>query len=138
MRTISPDNQIDLRFFFVEFISSINFFFIFQTFLAKATYDNIAESPDEIAFRRGDVVTVIEQDTSGLEGWWLCSLRGKTGIAPGNRLKLLSGMLESPGNNSVCRSPSSVNKVSMLFLEWDSFFIVHVVSTQMEEKIVWP
>ncbi|KAL5022404.1 hypothetical protein ScPMuIL_001559 [Solemya velum] len=82
-----------------------------QTFLAKATYDNIAESPDEIAFRRGDVVTVIEQDTSGLEGWWLCSLRGKTGIAPGNRLKLLSGMLESPGNNSVCRSPSSVNKV---------------------------
>ncbi|XP_059148859.1 breast cancer anti-estrogen resistance protein 1-like isoform X2 [Physella acuta] len=61
-------------------------------FLAKALYDNIAETPDELAFRRGDVLTVVEQDTSGLEGWWLCSLRGKHGIAPGNRLKILSGM----------------------------------------------
>ncbi|RUS80601.1 hypothetical protein EGW08_011656 [Elysia chlorotica] len=61
-------------------------------FLAKALFDNIAETPDELAFRRGDVLTVVEQDASGLEGWWLCSLRGKHGIAPGNRLKILSGM----------------------------------------------
>ncbi|CAL1545758.1 unnamed protein product [Lymnaea stagnalis] len=61
-------------------------------FLAKALYDNIAETPDELAFRRGDVLTVVEQDTNGLDGWWLCSLRGKHGIAPGNRLKILSGM----------------------------------------------
>ncbi|KAH9515587.1 Breast cancer anti-estrogen resistance protein 1 [Bulinus truncatus] len=65
-------------------------------FLAKALYDNIAETPDELAFRRGDVLTVLEQDTKGLDGWWLCSLRGKHGIAPGNRLKILSGMGE-PG-----------------------------------------
>ncbi|GFO25373.1 breast cancer anti-estrogen resistance protein 1 [Plakobranchus ocellatus] len=74
-------------------------------FLAKALYDNIAETPDELAFRRGDVLTVVEQDASGLEGWWLCSLRGKHGIAPGNRLKILSGMGDNAkvsSNPDVC------------------------------------
>lgn len=42
---------------------------------AKAIYDNIAESVDELAFRKGDILTVIEQNTEGLDGWWLCSLR---------------------------------------------------------------
>ncbi|XP_071784739.1 breast cancer anti-estrogen resistance protein 1-like isoform X2 [Asterias amurensis] len=64
--------------------------------LAKALYDNNAEAPDELSFRRGDIVTVLEQNTSGLEGWWLCSLNGRQGIAPGNRLKILAGMYESP------------------------------------------
>lgn len=68
-------------------------------FLAKALYDNIAETPDELAFRRGDVLTVLEQDTKGLEGWWLCSLRNKHGIAPGNRLKIVSGMGEAGGSS---------------------------------------
>ncbi|XP_070575931.1 breast cancer anti-estrogen resistance protein 1-like isoform X2 [Ptychodera flava] len=64
--------------------------------LAKALYDNLAEAPDELAFRKGDIVTVIEQNTNGLEGWWLCSLNGRQGIAPGNRLKLLAGMYDNP------------------------------------------
>ncbi|XP_052816774.1 breast cancer anti-estrogen resistance protein 1-like isoform X2 [Mya arenaria] len=62
-----------------------------QRLLAKALYDNVAESQDELDFKRGDVITVLEQETGGLEGWWLCSLRGKQGIAPGNRLKMLTG-----------------------------------------------
>lgn len=66
-----------------------------QRLLAKALYDNIAESPDELAFKRGDVIIVLEQETSGLEGWWLCSLRGKQGIAPGNRLKVITGTVAS-------------------------------------------
>uniref|UniRef100_A0A182FHQ0 SH3 domain-containing protein n=1 Tax=Anopheles albimanus TaxID=7167 RepID=A0A182FHQ0_ANOAL len=45
--------------------------------LAKATYDNIAESTDELAFRKGEILTVIETDTNGLKGWWLCQLRGR-------------------------------------------------------------
>lgn len=57
--------------------------------MAKALYDNMPESPEELAFRKGDILTVIEQNTGGLEGWWLCSLHGRQGIAPGNRLKLL-------------------------------------------------
>lgn len=44
---------------------------------ARALYDNIAEAPDELAFRKGDVLTVLEQNTAGLEGWWLCALRGR-------------------------------------------------------------
>nr|XP_014092756.2 breast cancer anti-estrogen resistance protein 1 isoform X1 [Bactrocera oleae] len=57
---------------------------------AKAIYDNIADSPDELAFKKGDVLTVIEQDTDGLKGWWLCCLRGREGLCPGNRLRILN------------------------------------------------
>lgn len=65
-----------LRVFFVFIIS---FFFAFQQkcVKARALYDNIAEAPDELAFRKGDVLTVLEQNTAGLEGWWLCALRGR-------------------------------------------------------------
>ncbi|XP_029379155.1 breast cancer anti-estrogen resistance protein 1 isoform X2 [Echeneis naucrates] len=63
--------------------------------LAKALYDNVAESPDELSFRKGDIMTVLERDTQGLDGWWLCSLHGRQGIVPGNRLKVLVGMYDS-------------------------------------------
>ncbi|XP_043937393.1 breast cancer anti-estrogen resistance protein 1 isoform X2 [Protopterus annectens] len=62
--------------------------------LAKALYDNVAESPDELSFRKGDIMTVLERNTQGLEGWWLCSLHGRQGIVPGNRLKILVGMYD--------------------------------------------
>lgn len=55
--------------------------------LAKALFDNFADAPDELSFRKGDVITVLEQDVDGLIGWWLCSLHGRQGIAPGNRLQ---------------------------------------------------
>ncbi|XP_067356584.1 breast cancer anti-estrogen resistance protein 1 isoform X1 [Channa argus] len=63
--------------------------------LAKALFDNVAESPDELSFRKGDIMTVLERDTQGLDGWWLCSLHGRQGIVPGNRLKILVGMYDS-------------------------------------------
>ncbi|XP_027699052.1 breast cancer anti-estrogen resistance protein 1 isoform X2 [Vombatus ursinus] len=62
--------------------------------LAKALYDNVAESPDELSFRKGDIMTVLERNTQGLDGWWLCSLHGRQGIVPGNRLKILVGMYD--------------------------------------------
>ncbi|TRY85934.1 hypothetical protein DNTS_032700 [Danionella cerebrum] len=65
----------------------------YKNLMAKALYDNVPESLEELAFRKGDILTVIEQNTGGLEGWWLCSLHGRQGIAPGNRLKLLIGPL---------------------------------------------
>lgn len=68
---------------------------VLQNILAKALYDNVAESPDELSFRKGDIMTVLERDTQGLDGWWLCSLHGRQGIVPGNRLKILVGMYES-------------------------------------------
>lgn len=68
---------------------------VLQNVLAKALYDNVAESPDELSFRKGDIMTVLERDTQGLDGWWLCSLHGRQGIVPGNRLKILVGMYDS-------------------------------------------
>lgn len=78
--------------------------------MAKALYDNVPESPEELAFRKGDILTVIEQNTGGLEGWWLCSLHGRQGIAPGNRLKLLIGPMfeaQSPVPTAAAAAQSS-------------------------------
>lgn len=72
-----------------------HFHLVLQNVLAKALYDNVAESPDELSFRKGDIMTVLERDTQGLDGWWLCSLHGRQGIVPGNRLKILVGMYDS-------------------------------------------
>uniref|UniRef100_A0A3B3ZRQ4 Breast cancer anti-estrogen resistance protein 1 n=1 Tax=Periophthalmus magnuspinnatus TaxID=409849 RepID=A0A3B3ZRQ4_9GOBI len=84
-----------------------------QNLMAKALYDNVPESPEELAFRKGDILTVIEQNTGGLEGWWLCSLHGRQGIAPGNRLKLLIGpMFEAP---SPLQSSSQSSLVQTLY-----------------------
>ncbi|KAL4601594.1 enhancer of filamentation 1-like, partial [Arapaima gigas] len=64
----------------------------FDGAMARALYDNVPESPEELAFRKGDILMVIEQDTGGLQGWWLCTLHGRQGIAPGNRLQLLEAL----------------------------------------------
>ncbi|XP_041104509.1 enhancer of filamentation 1-like [Polyodon spathula] len=83
----------------------------YKNLMAKALYDNVPESPEELAFRKGDILTVIEQNTGGLEGWWLCSLHGRQGIAPGNRLKLLIGpMFDSQSPNQTPTPQSSQNQ----------------------------
>ncbi|KAF2358532.1 SH3 domain [Trinorchestia longiramus] len=63
--------------------------------MARALYSNTAESPDELEFRKDDLLTVLEQNTAGLEGWWLCSLRGRQGICPGNRLRIIPGCYDT-------------------------------------------
>ncbi|XP_030066894.1 enhancer of filamentation 1 [Microcaecilia unicolor] len=74
----------------------------YKNLMARALYDNVPECAEELAFRKGDILTVIEQNTEGLEGWWLCSLHGRQGIAPGNRLKLLIGpTVDSSTNQDV-------------------------------------
>uniref|UniRef100_A0A3Q3BE79 Cas scaffold protein family member 4 n=1 Tax=Kryptolebias marmoratus TaxID=37003 RepID=A0A3Q3BE79_KRYMA len=57
--------------------------------LAKALYDNTAECADELAFKKGDIITVMDENVAGTSGWWMCSLHGRHGLAPANRLKLL-------------------------------------------------
>lgn len=81
---------------------------VLQTILAKALFDNTAESPEELAFRKGDILMVLEQEQSGGPGWWLCSLHGRQGIAPANRLRLLqTAPTPAPVDNSVYLSPGS-------------------------------
>ncbi|XP_059226773.1 breast cancer anti-estrogen resistance protein 1 [Stomoxys calcitrans] len=73
---------------------------IIKKLQAKALYDNAADSPDELPFRKGDILEVLEQDTEGLTGWWLCRLRGRKGLCPGNRLRFVNSY------DSGCFSPS--------------------------------
>lgn len=61
-----------------------------QNFYAKALFDNVAESLDELEFRKGDIVMVMDKNMEESVGWWKCSLHGREGLAPANRLKLLS------------------------------------------------
>ncbi|XP_072394198.1 breast cancer anti-estrogen resistance protein 1 isoform X3 [Diabrotica undecimpunctata] len=68
-----------------------------QHCLARALYDNVPDTPDELQFRKGDTLVVLEQNTANIEGWWLCSLRGKQGICPANRLRLIPGVFEDTG-----------------------------------------
>ena len=62
------------------------------TILARAIFDNSAEVAQELTFSRGDVLTVLKKDPPGFEGWWICSLAGRVGIAPGNRLEILGSV----------------------------------------------
>lgn len=74
-----------------------------QAQLARALYDNTAESPQELSFRRGDVLRVLQREgAGGLDGWCLCSLHGQQGIVPANRVKLLpNGPAPKPGLSQV-------------------------------------
>uniref|UniRef100_A0A8C3L3L2 Enhancer of filamentation 1 n=1 Tax=Chrysolophus pictus TaxID=9089 RepID=A0A8C3L3L2_CHRPC len=78
----------------------------YKNLMARALYDNVPECAEELAFRKGDILTVIEQNTEGLEGWWLCSLHGRQGIVPGNRVKLLIGPVvqDSPSSQDMSSS----------------------------------
>ncbi|KAM7322859.1 enhancer of filamentation 1 [Alexandromys fortis] len=71
----------------------------YKNLMARALYDNVPECAEELAFRKGDILTVIEQNTGGLEGWWLCSLHGRQGIVPGNRVKLLIGPVQETSSH---------------------------------------
>lgn len=78
--------------------------------LAKALYDNTAECADELAFRKGDIVTVMDQNVAGTSGWWMCSLYGRHGLAPANRLQLLPQTGNAAGPLShAAENPQSID-----------------------------
>lgn len=68
-----------------------------QTLLARALYDNHPDCSDELAFSRGDILTIVEQNVPESEGWWKCLLHGRQGLAPANRLQVLK---ETPADRS--------------------------------------
>ena len=67
-------------------------------FEAIALYDNQSESSDELNFKKGEILKILERDFHGLAGWWLCALRDKIGLAPGNRLEIIGNTPEKPQN----------------------------------------
>ncbi|NWW46171.1 CASS4 protein, partial [Pedionomus torquatus] len=90
-------------------------FLSLQNILAKALYDNKAECSDELAFRKGDILTVLDQNIIGSDGWWKCSLHGRQGLAPANRLQLLTAcqaIVLPPSTKSVStESPTSQQNI---------------------------
>ena len=56
--------------------------------LTRARYNNTAEAPDELSFKKGDVVTVLRKDHNNQVDWWLCELRGKRGMVPANYFEI--------------------------------------------------
>ncbi|XP_076124304.1 cas scaffolding protein family member 4 [Alosa pseudoharengus] len=82
-----------------------------ENVLAKALYDNTAECSDELAFRKGDILTVMDQNVAGSIGWWKCSLHGRQGLAPANRLLVLS---PSQAEALYSQTSSQADKPSLL------------------------
>ena len=79
--------------------------------LAKALYNNDSEADDELSFKKGDVITVLETDFEGMVGWWLCSLGEKQGVAPGNRLQLISFDDDNTGDpHDIYDTPGQAHK----------------------------
>uniref|UniRef100_A0A8C2UZP0 Cas scaffolding protein family member 4 n=1 Tax=Chinchilla lanigera TaxID=34839 RepID=A0A8C2UZP0_CHILA len=78
-----------------------------KTLLARALYNNHPDCSDELAFSRGDILTILEQNVPESEGWWTCLLHGRRGLAPANRLQILT---EAPADTlcpPLSRPPTS-------------------------------
>jgi hypothetical protein len=51
---------------------------------AKALWDFNGTEEDELTFKKGDLLNVLEME----DDWWTCELAGKRGTAPKNYMKL--------------------------------------------------
>uniref|UniRef100_A0A3B3RZ93 Embryonal Fyn-associated substrate n=1 Tax=Paramormyrops kingsleyae TaxID=1676925 RepID=A0A3B3RZ93_9TELE len=67
--------------------------------------------PEELAFRKGDILMVLDQEGGG-PGWWLCSLHGRQGIAPANRLRLLNTSQPCSSASAETSTPASCPTVT--------------------------
>ncbi|KAA0707648.1 Cas scaffolding protein family member 4 [Triplophysa tibetana] len=78
--------------------SQLNLTSFHTTLFARALFDNTAESEDELAFCKGDIIMVHERNVLGSTGWWKCSVHGRKGLAPANRL----GHVSLPQAETLC------------------------------------
>ncbi|XP_074928510.1 embryonal Fyn-associated substrate [Chelonoidis abingdonii] len=79
--------------------------------LARALFDNVAECPEELSFRRGDLMLVLQPEVPGLAGWHLCSLHGQQGIVPANRVHVLP----KPGPPDLSPAPRKESASAALY-----------------------
>ncbi|XP_044842001.1 embryonal Fyn-associated substrate isoform X1 [Mauremys mutica] len=82
-----------------------------QAQLARALFDNVAECPEELSFRRGDLMLVLQPKVPGLAGWHLCSLHGQQGIVPANRVCVLP----EPGPPDLSPAPRKESAPPVLY-----------------------
>jgi len=81
--------------------------------LAIALYNNDVDDEDELEFRKGDILTVLIENPNGLNGWWLCEHKGKCGLCPGNRLKLISNTVSTTVKSTEPIRSSCLSAVSV-------------------------
>ncbi|KAG8738410.1 hypothetical protein FRC11_001409, partial [Ceratobasidium sp. 423] len=61
-----------------------------------ALYDYESEEPEELNFKKGDILTVVQR-TEGYTKWWLCrKSNGETGVIPSNFVKIQDDPAQSP------------------------------------------
>ncbi|CAO2577501.1 Cas scaffolding protein family member 4 [Lemmus lemmus] len=83
--------------------------------LARALYDNHPDCSDELAFSRGDILTILEQNVPESEGWWKCLLHGRQGLAPANRLQVLKENPADRGLDTDLTGSEALYQVPSLF-----------------------
>uniref|UniRef100_A0A8C6S5G3 BCAR1 scaffold protein, Cas family member n=1 Tax=Neogobius melanostomus TaxID=47308 RepID=A0A8C6S5G3_9GOBI len=98
-----------------------------------------------MSFRKGDIMTVLERDTQGLDGWWLCSLHGRQGIVPGNRLKILVGMYDKQQGSTYAKPSASASVIATASpgfaskpLQPPQYTSMHPASTNPESIYMMP
>ena len=62
---------------------------------AKALFDYEARAPDELSFKRRDIITVLDKDEED-EGWYTGELNGARGLFPHNYVQLLEETPAAP------------------------------------------
>lgn len=57
--------------------------------IARALFDYSAENVDELTFKRGDLITIIETHMED-SGWWKGEFKGKIGLFPDNFVEIVT------------------------------------------------
>ncbi|XP_076444847.1 SH3 domain-containing kinase-binding protein 1-like isoform X2 [Babylonia areolata] len=65
---------------------------------AMVRYSYVAEQPDELSLKEGEVIRVLDQHLED-EGWWKGEVNGKVGVFPDNFVELL------PAQDEVAKAP---------------------------------
>lgn len=66
---------------------------------AKALYQYKAQNEDELTFKEGDIITIINKDIED-KGWWKGELNGRIGVFPDNFIELIKPQISSPENDA--------------------------------------
>lgn len=73
----------------------------------KVEFDYVAQEPDELTIKKGDIIKNVQ---TKMDGWFEGTLRGKTGVFPDNFVKLIEKPNPEPKPSEVVvlrNNPSS-------------------------------
>jgi len=71
----------------------------------KAIYDFFGQGPNDLSFHKGDIITVVSEDSTSGPDWWVGELKGKRGEFPHNHVEVDSGSKATFGSNNSSYTP---------------------------------